>query len=164
MHYVTEDALCFRTWFSTRTRETKWEETLETNRWDEVFFCGFMSVLSLLLWFNMSVLSLLLWSNICLCPQSSSVVKDKRDGALEKIQELIHSSPSILDSKGQWPVIFSHVVRAHSRKSNNSWLMFVVTNMNQQRTLLNRNTSWQQQICGIKPQPDFNSSSFRDVC
>ncbi|XP_026206490.1 kinesin-like protein KIF20A [Anabas testudineus] len=33
--------------------------------------------------------------------QSSSVVKDKRDGTLEKIQELIHSSPSILGSKAK---------------------------------------------------------------
>ncbi|XP_070783499.1 kinesin-like protein KIF20A [Enoplosus armatus] len=33
--------------------------------------------------------------------QSSSVVKEKRDGALQKIGELIHSSPSILGSKAK---------------------------------------------------------------
>lgn len=42
--------------------------------------------------------------HICLCLQASSVVKEKRDGALQKVRELIHSSPSILDSKGQCDV------------------------------------------------------------
>jgi len=36
----------------------------------------------------------------CRVNRSSSVVQERRDGALEKIGELIHSSPSILHAKG----------------------------------------------------------------
>lgn len=39
--------------------------------------------------------------HMSLCLHSSSVVKEKRDAALQNIRELITKSPSILGSKGQ---------------------------------------------------------------
>lgn len=42
-----------------------------------------------------------LCSTVHLCLQSPSVAKAKADRALHKVSELIHSSPSILSSKGE---------------------------------------------------------------
>lgn len=37
----------------------------------------------------------------CLCLKSSSVVKAKAEGTLQKVGEMIHSSPAILSNKGE---------------------------------------------------------------
>lgn len=36
-----------------------------------------------------------------MCLKSSSVIKAKAEGTLQKVGEMIHSSPSILSSKGE---------------------------------------------------------------
>lgn len=64
----------------------------------------------------------------------SSVVKDKRDATLQKIEELVHSSPSILSSEGEFCSVASEL--SPFMKNNHSLLLLITNRVDHQRGLL----------------------------